>query len=420
MGIPSSPQVQHRPSSISVSSLASLVSPSDSNERKFTNSASPQSSSDNNTPNDSSISTTNSQTMPPPTKLKSENNRYNTPSPSFGKRQMSTTSITSNNNTDDQTQTNKEQQQQQPRKRKRKLIGPPFVCTFPGCGKEFHRSEHLSRHQLNHNPKKIYKCSQPSCEKTFVRHDLLVRHMKRHETKAMKQQLKQQEARERTLSAAASETAHTNGGLQNKSQALQEREAQALLADTELVSSLVSKEKSAPNKDHLSSVNQIIQQHHHIRPSNNTLDDFGKDFTPDFMNWLFNDQRQAQDLLDPNGGLSVNNNVSTSNANGDFFSDWTLNNLGTQSFFIPDGFEDFSPMSTSGSMYSQNQESPASGPNAAVSNVRSDSNHSNNGSFSSTIFDIHIYQLSDAQLDKFDELIPVFPSEIPHLTQTFF
>ncbi|GME90397.1 unnamed protein product [Ambrosiozyma monospora] len=63
-------------------------------------------------------------------------------------------------------------------------------------------------------------------------------------------------------------------------------------------------------------------------------------------------------------------------------------------------------MSTSGSMYSQNQESPASGPNAAVSNVRSDSNHSNNGSFSSTIFDIHIYQLSDAQLDKFDELIP--------------
>lgn len=41
--------------------------------------------------------------------------------------------------------------------------------------------EHLARHQLNHNPKKIYLCSWPGCDKRFVREDLQKRHFKRHE-----------------------------------------------------------------------------------------------------------------------------------------------------------------------------------------------------------------------------------------------
>ncbi|KAL1960689.1 hypothetical protein VTO42DRAFT_6519 [Malbranchea cinnamomea] len=54
-----------------------------------------------------------------------------------------------------------------------------FVCSERGCGKAFFRSEHLSRHQLNHRPKHVYQCQL--CPKRFVRKDLLQRHEKRHE-----------------------------------------------------------------------------------------------------------------------------------------------------------------------------------------------------------------------------------------------
>jgi hypothetical protein len=36
------------------------------------------------------------------------------------------------------------------------------------------------RHQLNHNPKHIYKCDMRNCDRTFVRQDLLHRHKERH------------------------------------------------------------------------------------------------------------------------------------------------------------------------------------------------------------------------------------------------
>ena len=75
------------------------------------------------------------------------------------------------------------------RGRKRTLAGPPYLCQFPDCNKSFQRSEHLSRHKLNHNPKKIFSCSHIGCDKTFVRHDLLLRHLKRHENKIQKQKL---------------------------------------------------------------------------------------------------------------------------------------------------------------------------------------------------------------------------------------
>lgn len=61
-----------------------------------------------------------------------------------------------------------------------------FFCSYPNCNKSFTRLEHLSRHNLNHWPKKIFECSfifpdtNIKCGKTFVRRDLLVRHEKRH------------------------------------------------------------------------------------------------------------------------------------------------------------------------------------------------------------------------------------------------
>lgn len=61
-----------------------------------------------------------------------------------------------------------------------------FYCKYPNCNKSFTRLEHLSRHKLNHWPKRIFECSyvfpetNMKCMKTFVRKDLLVRHERRH------------------------------------------------------------------------------------------------------------------------------------------------------------------------------------------------------------------------------------------------
>lgn len=56
-----------------------------------------------------------------------------------------------------------------------------FECTYEGCGKSYTRAEHLGRHQLNHNPKDIYKCDFPGCKRQFVRQDLCARHRERHD-----------------------------------------------------------------------------------------------------------------------------------------------------------------------------------------------------------------------------------------------
>ncbi|PHH78357.1 hypothetical protein CDD82_3086 [Ophiocordyceps australis] len=55
-----------------------------------------------------------------------------------------------------------------------------FACNHPGCDKRYSRTEHLQRHQLNHNPKEIFQCDVGDCSQRFVRLDLLVRHKKRH------------------------------------------------------------------------------------------------------------------------------------------------------------------------------------------------------------------------------------------------
>lgn len=77
-----------------------------------------------------------------------------------------------------------------------------FDCTYPGCGRNYSRAEHLHRHQLNRmylhsgmcvekliadehpdNPKEIYKCDFPGCSRTFVRNDLCLRHRVRHDSR---------------------------------------------------------------------------------------------------------------------------------------------------------------------------------------------------------------------------------------------
>ncbi|KAK4701194.1 hypothetical protein P7C70_g5040, partial [Phenoliferia sp. Uapishka_3] len=74
------------------------------------------------------------------------------------------------------------------------------VCSWPDCNKSsrghevlrslgacaltrfscaaFSRTDHLTRHTLNHTPLQIYTCER--CSKAFVRNDLLVRHVERH------------------------------------------------------------------------------------------------------------------------------------------------------------------------------------------------------------------------------------------------
>lgn len=72
------------------------------------------------------------------------------------------------------------------RKSKKRNLGN-FPC--PDCGKIFTRTDHLSRHYLNHKPKEVYECEFPvetigggkrKCGKRFVRRDLKDRHLKRH------------------------------------------------------------------------------------------------------------------------------------------------------------------------------------------------------------------------------------------------
>ncbi|KAI1347846.1 fungal-specific transcription factor domain-containing protein [Xylaria sp. FL0043] len=64
----------------------------------------------------------------------------------------------------------------------RKGAPKKFACDWPDCDKIYSRHEHLQRHQLNHEPKQIYKCDVPDCNQMFVRQDLLMRHKKRHST----------------------------------------------------------------------------------------------------------------------------------------------------------------------------------------------------------------------------------------------
>lgn len=69
------------------------------------------------------------------------------------------------------------------RRRSRKGLDKKFECPEKGCGKSYSRAEHLYRHQLNHNPKQVYRCDWGDCSRTFVRLDLCNRHKDRHSAK---------------------------------------------------------------------------------------------------------------------------------------------------------------------------------------------------------------------------------------------
>src|ERR1700712_4636598 len=62
----------------------------------------------------------------------------------------------------------------------RKGLPRRFTCEHPGCSKQYSRAEHLQRHSLNHEPKRIYRCPSDGCYQTFVRQDLFDRHFERH------------------------------------------------------------------------------------------------------------------------------------------------------------------------------------------------------------------------------------------------
>lgn len=73
-----------------------------------------------------------------------------------------------------------------------------FQCPEEGCGESYSRADQLfvnlvcthklktnslfdsHRHQLNHNPKQVYKCGIDGCQRTFARLDPFHRHKERH------------------------------------------------------------------------------------------------------------------------------------------------------------------------------------------------------------------------------------------------
>lgn len=84
--------------------------------------------------------------------------------------------------------------------RKRPRSMGSFPC--PSCDKIFKRSDHLSRHYLNHDPKEVYECdfliegldgTSRKCGRTFVRRDLKERHTKRHVEEAALKRRKTEE-----------------------------------------------------------------------------------------------------------------------------------------------------------------------------------------------------------------------------------
>jgi hypothetical protein len=62
----------------------------------------------------------------------------------------------------------------------RKGLPRRFTCEHPGCNKQYSRAEHLQRHSLNHEPKRIFRCQSDGCYQTFVRQDLFDRHVEKH------------------------------------------------------------------------------------------------------------------------------------------------------------------------------------------------------------------------------------------------
>ncbi|KAJ2845107.1 transcriptional repressor [Coemansia brasiliensis] len=55
-----------------------------------------------------------------------------------------------------------------------------YHCTYPGCGKAFTTSGHLSRHFRIHTGEKNYHCLYPGCTSRFSRQDNMMQHYRTH------------------------------------------------------------------------------------------------------------------------------------------------------------------------------------------------------------------------------------------------
>ncbi|QPG74885.1 hypothetical protein FOA43_002222 [Brettanomyces nanus] len=281
------------------------------------------------------------------------------------------------------------------RGRKRKLKGPPYICDYPDCHKEFHRSEHLSRHQLNHNPKKIYRCTQSGCEKTFVRHDLLARHLKRHANKLEKK-------RKNGESSSHPPEDHENGAKRReltsspsqnsigKTLAVQaSNQVNAALSPSHTNNRTVSPAAADSTVSHppvnafrapstqnqhdpkgFSSVSQILQQHNQaLAESPIVSQDFSRQETgaaPNLLSWLFGDNPSNVNPQTQNIGSPTSRKDPTDFLTG--LNEFQMNN-GGQSFFILDGFEQLSPSSSStlGLYPSPDQQQPQRTPASVAS-----------------------------------------------------
>lgn len=94
--------------------------------------------------------------------------------------------------------------------------GSRYKCPHPDCNKSFTRQEHLSRHKLNHWPKKIFHCTYTysdegvQCSRTFVRKDLLIRHEKRHTNSGSRLQKKIKKLKSGMLNEQSTENTPDN------------------------------------------------------------------------------------------------------------------------------------------------------------------------------------------------------------------
>lgn len=94
-------------------------------------------------------------------------------------------SLSSSETSSNAVESTQQHNKKQTSKKKKRSLGV-FPCTH--CDKVFSRSDHLARHNLNHEPKEVYVCEflidyhgrKTKCGKKFVRKDLKDRHIRRH------------------------------------------------------------------------------------------------------------------------------------------------------------------------------------------------------------------------------------------------
>jgi hypothetical protein len=55
-----------------------------------------------------------------------------------------------------------------------------YVCTHPGCHKQYTKSSHLCAHRRMHTGERPYVCTVVGCDAAFMRSDELTRHLRKH------------------------------------------------------------------------------------------------------------------------------------------------------------------------------------------------------------------------------------------------